>query len=437
MRLFKFLVISVVLHAVILVTGAHIGGSKISTEKTIQPKNNLTLRIKKEEAQEKKVESAPQKIPKETVRAKPVTPKESARMEQKKPMETTKIEQKNIKETTPNVAERVPESSPLRLRPNQDVEPLKGSQKKLVEKIPESKPQAINHGNERVQKHLSLKEKEPQVAKRQEEVKEKQAVKEEKQPEPEKQGPIVEKKIESPVKQAPREEKNSQIAVVREEKRPAASESASHAGEVVTEGHSTNKTVQSGSVTSDFKQSYAGFLQSIDAKSIKGLPTPDLTVWYQNEKEIISVAKYFGLKFVVYEEPFEGQNPVFIEVSDPSLPKFEKSERIDLTHYSNRVRQHKEHPFFGTLLSTAVGNFNLDVNRSRLIVLVPKEVDLYFRYKQIECAKQNDIDPFSVKVTNARYYRTNLNNWILVIDTIDLRDGRTTKVEDFELKKFM
>lgn len=58
-----------------------------------------------------------------------------------------------------------------------------------------------------------------------------------------------------------------------------------------------------------------------------------------------------------------------------------------------------------------------------LVLLTPKEVDLYFHYKQVEAARRNKIDIAQVSVTFGRYYRTNLGSWTLIIEKLQLKDG--------------
>ncbi len=178
---------------------------------------------------------------------------------------------------------------------------------------------------------------------------------------------------------------------------------------------------------------YRGYQEKMDVGQVEGLPVPNLIVVYSDEDEILAVTHYFNLKMIVYGKKDGKEQPVLIEVENPNNSTFRQIQSIDQVNFSNRVREREGNPFFDRLLDKAVQDFGLEKYGSHLISLIPNDVDLYFRYKQIECAKRNGIDPFSVKTTYARYHLTDIGVWILAVERMKLKDGRTVSVRDFEL----
>ena len=178
---------------------------------------------------------------------------------------------------------------------------------------------------------------------------------------------------------------------------------------------------------------YQEYRKKMHVEQVKGLPVPDLVVVYSSEEEILAVTRYFNLRMIIYARKNDKEKPVMIEVGNSNALTFNQIQGIVRTDYSNRVREREGNPFFDNLLNKAVGKFGLEKQNSHLISLIPNDVDLYFRYKQIECARQNGIDPFSVKTTYARYHLTDIGVWILAVESMRLKDGRTVDVRDFEL----
>lgn len=167
---------------------------------------------------------------------------------------------------------------------------------------------------------------------------------------------------------------------------------------------------------------------------VEGIPVPDLRVTYHGLDEFIEVMKYFRLKLIAYPISDSNRADFVVEVKNWVNDDFVMHDKFNRSSYTNRAQVGYGNPFFDKLLRKIAKRFNLKEKALLLVSLTPKEVDLYFRYKQVEAAKRMGIDPTQVSITYGQYYKTNVG-WILIIDKLQLKDGTMVAVKDFELKE--
>lgn len=181
------------------------------------------------------------------------------------------------------------------------------------------------------------------------------------------------------------------------------------------------------------KSQHTSMLRSMNIGRMKGVPVPQLVQSYRDTPELLAVHSYFAMKVIAYRRK-DPRNVIVVEGLNSNAVNYQKVDGFNFRNYGSRhfprtasfFQKHHQHIENQKLLGEG---------ETSLVTVVPVNVDSYFRYKQLEVIKRSGHKADDVARVISSFQKTSFGSWILKIEHLQLRDGKTIDVEDFEYQE--
>ena len=162
---------------------------------------------------------------------------------------------------------------------------------------------------------------------------------------------------------------------------------------------------------------YHTMLGEAKLKTYRGQKAPILDLVFRDLTELEGLEAYFKMKFLQKDEAGS------LLVLDPSNDlKVKEGE-----NYSENERTAKTYKLNGFEGLTASKNADQTTYCS-----IPKSVEPYFIYKQLEVIKRNDLKVEQIKACLGSFYKFSNKAWVLRISQLRTKDDEIIEVQDFE-----
>jgi hypothetical protein len=162
----------------------------------------------------------------------------------------------------------------------------------------------------------------------------------------------------------------------------------------------------------------------------RGQYVPNLRFQDNRPEENREITHYFGMELIAYPK-----NQKYYIYIDPDQGLYNRSNDFSYIHnFSNRVI-FRSSPYFDGLRRTAAKSAGVDPETLVVAQLLKPASAGYIAWKQAECARLAKVPLEEVQACDATFVKCPFDVWIVRIDTLVLRDGRTLPVEDFEWKR--
>jgi hypothetical protein len=162
----------------------------------------------------------------------------------------------------------------------------------------------------------------------------------------------------------------------------------------------------------------------------EGQYVPNLRFGDNKPQENRDIMKYFGMELIAYPK-----NQKFYVYIDPEQNLYSRSSDFTYIHnFSSRVI-FRNSPYFDSLRAEAAKRVGVDPSTLVLAQLLKPSSAAYIGWKERETAKREGVALEDVDACDATFAKTPFGVWIVRIDRLLLRDGRTIAVKDFEWSK--
>jgi hypothetical protein len=162
----------------------------------------------------------------------------------------------------------------------------------------------------------------------------------------------------------------------------------------------------------------------------EGQYVPNLRFGDNKAQENREIMRYFGMELIAYP-----RNQKFYVYIDPDQALFSRSSDFAfIRNFSSRAI-FRTSPYFDALRAEAARK--VDVPAESLVVaqLLKPSSAAYIGWKEAECARRAGVPLDGVEACDASFVKTPFGVWIVRIDRLLLKDGRTLTVDDFEWAK--
>jgi hypothetical protein len=178
-------------------------------------------------------------------------------------------------------------------------------------------------------------------------------------------------------------------------------------------------------------KSYRQFLaREMKAGTREGQYLPHLRFADNLEKENREITRYFGMELIAY--PKDRKFYIYI---DPDQGLFSRSSDFTYLHNFSSRAIFRTSPYFDGLRAEAAKRVGVPADSLVVAQLLKPSSASYIGWKESECAKRAGVGLEEVEACDARFARTPFGIWIVKIERLLLKDGRTLAVEDFEWTK--
>jgi hypothetical protein len=176
---------------------------------------------------------------------------------------------------------------------------------------------------------------------------------------------------------------------------------------------------------------YRRFLaKEMKAGAPEGQYVPNLRFGDNKAQENREIMKYFGMELIAYPK-----NQKFYVYIDPEQGLFSRSNDFTYIHnFSSRVI-FRNSPYFDALRAEAAKRVGLDASSLVMAQLLKPSSAAYIGWKERESARRAGVALEDVEACDATFAKTPFGVWIVRIDRLLMRDGRTITVQDFEWGK--
>jgi hypothetical protein len=179
------------------------------------------------------------------------------------------------------------------------------------------------------------------------------------------------------------------------------------------------------------RKDYRQFLaREMKSGASEGQYVPNLRFGDNKAVENREIMRYFGMELIAYP-----RNQKFYVYIDPDQGLFSRSNDFAfIRNFSSRAI-FRTSPYFDALRAEAARK--VDVPAENLVVaqLLKPSSAAYIGWKEAECAKRAGVPLDGVDACDASFVKTPFGVWIVRIDRLLLKDGRTLTVDDFEWAK--
>ena len=181
---------------------------------------------------------------------------------------------------------------------------------------------------------------------------------------------------------------------------------------------------------------YSSYLRKMNIGQVSDQKAPTLRHRFFDESEALAVFKHYDIKLLAFSltsarQVVEVRHSESLGVQEAD---FQKIDNFAWPSYSRRIVSRGEPLFQGWLAEIRQHRLLAEPNTAMIWSVMPKEVEMYFRFKQLEAIKRSGVEPGSVVETNGAFLRVDRVGWIFAIDELVLKDGAVKKIEDFELR---
>jgi hypothetical protein len=176
---------------------------------------------------------------------------------------------------------------------------------------------------------------------------------------------------------------------------------------------------------------YRQFLaREMTAGSREGQYVPNLRFGDNKAQENREIMRYFGMELIAYPK-----NQKFYVYIDPDNGLFSRSNDFAYIHNFSSRAIFRTSPYFDALRAQAARK--VDVPPESLVVaqLLKPSSAAYIGWKEAECARRAGVPLEAVEACEASFVKSPFGVWIVRIDRLLMKDGRTLPVEDFEWAK--
>jgi hypothetical protein len=159
----------------------------------------------------------------------------------------------------------------------------------------------------------------------------------------------------------------------------------------------------------------------------EGQYVPNLRFGDNKPQENREIMRYFGMELIAY--PADQKFYVYIE---PEQGLFSRSNDFSyIRNFSTRVI-FRNSPYFDTLRAETARRIGVDASSLVVAQLLKPSSAAYIGWKERESAKRAGIVLEDVEACEATFVKTPFGVWIVRIDRLLLRDGKSVPVRDFE-----
>jgi len=120
---------------------------------------------------------------------------------------------------------------------------------------------------------------------------------------------------------------------------------------------------------------------------------------------------------------------------DPEQGLYSRSNDFTYIHnFSSRVI-FRNSPYFDSLRAEAARRVGVDASTLVVAQLLKPSSAAYIGWKERECSRRAGVALEDVDACEATFAKTPFGVWIVRIDRLLMRDGRTIQIQDFEWTK--
>jgi hypothetical protein len=173
---------------------------------------------------------------------------------------------------------------------------------------------------------------------------------------------------------------------------------------------------------------YRKFLaREMKSGAADGPYVPHLRFGDNTAQENREITRYFGMELIAYPK-----NQKFYVYISPEQDLYSRSN--DFTYIQNFSSRaiFRSSPYFDSLRAEAAKRVGAPAESLVLAQLLKPASATYIGWKEAECARRAGVTLAAVEACDATFVKTPFGVWIVRIDRLVLKDGRTMAVEDFE-----
>jgi hypothetical protein len=181
------------------------------------------------------------------------------------------------------------------------------------------------------------------------------------------------------------------------------------------------------STMKDYRQFLAREMKS---GATEGQYVPNLRFGDNKAQENREIMRYFGMELIAYP-----RNQKFYVYIDPEQGLYSRSNDFAfIRNFSSRAI-FRTSPYFDALRAEAARKVDVPADTLVVAQLLKPSSAAYIGWKESECAKRAGVPLEGVDACDATFVKTPFGVWIVRIDRLLLKDGRTLTVDDFEWTK--
>jgi hypothetical protein len=193
-------------------------------------------------------------------------------------------------------------------------------------------------------------------------------------------------------------------------------------------GFGDPKKAESGIATiKDYRQFLA---REMKTGAREGQYVPNLRFGDNKPEENREIMRYFGMEVIAYPK-----NQKYYVYIDPEKNLFSRSNDFTYLHSFSSRAIFRESPFFDGLRNEAAKKVGVAADTLVVAQLLKPSSAAYIGWKEAECAKRAGVVLLDVEACDASFVKSPFGVWIVRIDRLLMRDGKTLPVEDFEWAK--
>ncbi|MBI2931376.1 MAG: hypothetical protein HYY16_06970, partial [Planctomycetes bacterium] len=173
---------------------------------------------------------------------------------------------------------------------------------------------------------------------------------------------------------------------------------------------------------------YRRFLaREMTTEGADGLYLPKLRFKDNTPAENLEIMRYFGMELIAYPKSRK-----FYVTIDPDHDLYGRSNDFTyIRNFSNRVI-YRTSPYFDDFRREAARHVGIASEELVVAQLLKPASAAYLGWKEAECARHVGVTLEDVTACDATFTKTAFGAWIIRIDALALKDGRTIQVQDFE-----
>ena len=161
--------------------------------------------------------------------------------------------------------------------------------------------------------------------------------------------------------------------------------------------------------------------------SSDGAYVPHLRFGDNTAEQNREITRYFGMEIIAYPK-----NQKFYVYISPDQDVFSRSNDFSYIHNFSSRAIFRSSPYFDGLRAEAAKRVGVSADSLVLAQLLKPSSATYIGWKEAECARRAGVALSTVEACDATFAKTAFGVWIVRIDRLVLKDGRTLAVEDFE-----
>ena len=159
----------------------------------------------------------------------------------------------------------------------------------------------------------------------------------------------------------------------------------------------------------------------------EGQYVPHLRFSDNSTQENKEITRYFGMELIAYPK-----NQKFYVYISPDQDVFSRSNDFSYIHNFSSRTIFRSSPYFDALRAEAAKRVGVPAESLVVAQLLKPASAAYIGWKESECARRAGVTLDTVEACDATFAKTPFGVWIVRIDRLVLKDGRTLSVEDFE-----